>query len=369
MTLLLTFLFGVTALSAHPYECDAKNAKHFKSHKGTNVSGGQYFNELWDADGSPYRLTKNTKIGKGATITVGPGAVVIGNGFRLDVDGILSVKGGEDDPALLLDVNIAFGHTRIGEINISYARIEGGSLLDQKLHHGNTKGKITLEDSFVTGAPPIYVYMPHSECIIDRNVFSRTGGISVGTDGVEVFIRNNVFHKQTSEFAISNWARYGLAIPGEETADGKPQWYPMDMVVRFNSFLCSDKVALRLEPQYNDARMEMAKDNFFGMTDEDAIAKMIYDKSVDSYSNRIRYKPVLDEPHEDTPYTPELVCQELTPKDKRERRERRKQFMAFADCDEKTADKFLTNSMWDPAKAMQQWFKKKAALVAAEEKE
>jgi hypothetical protein len=358
MTLLLTLAFAACALSAHPYQCDAA-ASHGK---GTSVSGGQYFNETWDAEGSPYRLAKDVKIGKGAVITVGPGAVVLGGGHRLDVDGTFRVQGGEDEPAQLLNVNISFGTSALGQIDIAFARIEGGSLLDQKFMLGQKgKGRLLLRDSFVTGAPPIYLYMPTGECSLERNVFSRTGGISVGTDGVEVIVKNNVFHKQTTNYAVSNWARYGLAIPAEETADGKPQWFPMDMIVRFNTFLCADQIALRLEPQYNDAKLDLAKDNYFSVTEPDAVAAMIYDKKKNPYCNTIKYEPFLDEPHPDTPYVPDLTCEELTPGEKRQRKERRSQFQAFAGCDEPTAEKFLRNAQWDPAKAMQRWFAEQAA--------
>ena len=119
----------------------------------------------------------------------------------------------------MVDGHVAFGTSSQGEIDLAFVRVEGGSLLDQRLQKGqHANGRLALRDSYVTGAPPIYLYMPTGECALERNVFSETGGISVGTDGVEVLVTNNVFHRQTSGYAVSNWARYGLAIPAEETA-------------------------------------------------------------------------------------------------------------------------------------------------------
>jgi hypothetical protein len=53
------------------------------------------------------------------------------------------------------------------------------------------------------------------------------------------------------------------------------------MVIRHNSFLCTDRVALRMDPRYNDAQMRVAQENFFGTADEQLIEAMVFDKDDD----------------------------------------------------------------------------------------
>lgn len=140
------------------------------------------------------------------------------------------------------------------------------------------------------------------------NVFENAGGISVGTDNnVKVYIRNNVFYKQNSGFAVENWASYSTS----------------ETVVEYNSFYSTDRIALRLPSGYNSAKMT-AVNNYWNTTDTSIIDNMIFDKKDDLGSagtvnsvpllkasnlsseepggNYITYEPFLTERDANTPY-------------------------------------------------------------------
>ena len=119
-------------------------------------------------------------------------------------------------------------------------------------------------------------------------------------------IRNNVFYKQSSNFAVENWASYNSS----------------ETIVEYNSFMSTDRIALRLPSGYNNAKMT-AINNYWNTADTSVIDNMIFDKNddlgssgeVDSvlslkkYSlftkeqkeSYISYEPFLDTKHENTP--------------------------------------------------------------------
>lgn len=268
----------------------------------TKVKGGIYFDQQWTPAGSPYELEKNAKVGPNTTVTLMPGTVVNGQGYKLSVVGNFLVRGAVDAPVEITDVNLTPGRGDVGVIDLQHARVEGGSLFGQEFHKGY-KASLQIRDSTLRDIPDIFLFFPQVDCAIERNIFMATGGISSGTEGAEVAIRNNVFYMQTSDFAVKNWHRKPLIVarPGK---DARPDVFPKDMIVEHNSFLCTDRVALRMDPRYSDAEMRKAQNNYFGTADPLLIKDMIFDKTDDVYvSEKIKYEPFLYRPHADTPKT------------------------------------------------------------------
>ena len=267
----------------------------------TVIKGGIYFDAQWTKEGSPYELIKNAKIGPNTTVTMMPGAFLNGNGFKLSVVGNFLARGTVDEPTEITDVNLTPGKGEVGVIDMQHTRFELGSLFGQKFHKGY-KASLQLRDSTLRDIPDIFLFFPEVDCHIERNIFTATGGISSGTTGAAVAVRNNVFYMQTGDFAVKNWHKKPLIV--ENKNGGRPDVFSKDMIVEHNSFLCTDRVALRMDRQYHDAQMRVAQNNYFGTSDPSAIAEMIYDKSDDVYiSERIKYEPYLSRPHPDTPIT------------------------------------------------------------------
>lgn len=267
----------------------------------TIVKGGIYFDQQWTKEGSPYELGKNAKVGPNTTVTMLPGAFLNGNGFKLSVVGNFITRGTAEEAVEITDVNLTPGKGDVGVIDMQHTRFEAGSLFGQEFHKGY-KASLQLRDSKLRDIPDIFLFFPKSDCHIERNIFTATGGISSGTSGAAVIVRNNVFYMQTSDFAVKNWHRKPLIV--EKKGGGRPDVFAKDMIVEYNSFLCTDRVALRMDRQYSDAEMRVAQNNYFGTSDPDAIANMIFDKTDDIYvSERIKYEPYLSRPHPDTPKT------------------------------------------------------------------
>mmetsp|Transcript_9826 Transcript_9826/g.14379 ORF Transcript_9826/g.14379 Transcript_9826/m.14379 type:complete len:314 (+) Transcript_9826:75-1016(+) len=295
-------LLATCALAAHT----ASSASE------TLVGGGIYFDEVWTTEKSPYVLSKNVKVGPNTTVTVEPGVVIEGDGYELAVVGTFIINGkgqsGDDTTVKVRNLHVIAGKGESGGIDIASAEWSGGSILDADRHKGN-KVWLNLRDSVVNGVPDIFLFFPTKDCAIERNVFVSSGGISAGTLGVEAKVVNNVFYMQTSDFAVKNWFKQPLIIEYPDT-NRRPDVYPKDMIVKHNSFLCTDRVAIRMDPRYNDAQLRKAQENYFGTDDEELINAMIFDKNDDVYVNeRVKFKPFLTKPHKDTPTKPRVNAQ------------------------------------------------------------
>jgi hypothetical protein len=120
-----------------------------------------------------------------------------------------------------------------------------------------------------------------SDGYIERNVFDNSGGILVCLSaGVKAYIRNNVFYQQSTGYAVLT--------------------YSSELIVRYNSFLSNDRIALELQSG-TDARMT-AFENYWNTLNTDVIDSMIYDKNDDlGCAGYIIYTPILTDPHPDTP--------------------------------------------------------------------
>jgi hypothetical protein len=296
---LKVFLFAASILvSIGKKECDAAVQKV--------KSGGMYFNTTFQGE---YSLTGNIKIAKDVVLTVLPGAHIMGNGFKVRIDGQVMILGSNEDPVIVEDTHFVAGRGDAGHLEIRGAALEGGSVYSIKNFKG-LKASVNISDSTLSNMDSMYLFYPPRNMSIVRSVFDRCGGISAGSDAVQIEISNNLFHKQTTDFAIKNWARMPWVISQEESEDGKNYYYALDMVVSGNTFTCTDRVALKLEPGYTDALMQKSQNNYFSTTDKDEIiSNMLHDKRTNKkVHNKIQFLPFLDSPHKDTPRRPDFQC-------------------------------------------------------------
>ena len=178
--------------------------------------------------------------------------------------------------------------TQLFEVRLSFVHLREGSLYAPT---GNAiYGSLILTDSVLENLSEyIYLWYPETVSTIERNVFSMAGGISVGTFGVDVIIRNNVFVEQTTEYAVQNWADYGS---------------PKRTVVELNSFLSTDRIALRLPLGYTNTALD-GRNNFWNSTEISLVESMIFDQndSIES-AGVIPFDPILLQAHPDTPTWP-----------------------------------------------------------------
>jgi chitodextrinase len=257
----------------------------------TEVGGIIHSDAVWTKDQSPYRLTKDVQISYGSTLVIDPGVVVEGNNHSIQTFGTLEAIGTSTSIITLNDVQVAPGaNTRDTPylIHIEFSDVFGGSIYPPTGHA--VYGSLILRDSKLTNTTYLYLWYPIRDVFIERNIFMNAGGISVGTsDDVKVFIRNNVFYQQNSpyeQYAITNWASYSIS----------------ETIVEYNSFLSTDRIALRLPSGYSHSKMTAAN-NYWSTKDPKVIESMIYDKRTDLASaDYINYSPILSKPHELTPF-------------------------------------------------------------------
>ena len=259
---------------------------------GTMVRGILPGDTTWTLTNSPYTLTADVQVPYGVALSIEAGTVVNGDGHHIGVWGALSAIGTEVQRITFndayLDIGYGFNPARPASIDIEHAFINGGCY-----YSGSDHGILILRDSFVSDSSGIYLWYPAADSYIERNVFLRSGGISVGISGpnlfqgmvseTNVFVRNNVFVAQTG-YAVENWAAYGSQT-----------------FVQYNSFLSTDRIAVALPSGYSPAAM-VADHNYWNTADVPLIESMIFDKKDDlACAGYIPYMPFLNAPDPNTP--------------------------------------------------------------------
>jgi uncharacterized protein YjdB len=257
----------------------------------TDVGGVITTNTAWTLANSPYRIVQNVQIAYGAMLTIHPGVTVLGEGKSIETWGVLSAVGTAAQPVMLSTVRIVprGRNTEAFLIRLEHVELRGGSLYAPT--GSQIYGSLKLTDSRLFDLESyMYIWYPLGDSFIERNVFIRTGGISVGADTrgspVRVFVRNNLFQDWRDtfgrDFAVESWASYG----GET------------IILHRNSFMNTNRIAARVSI---DGRLS-AVDNFWNTTSEAVIQSMIYDRSNDlNAPSYIEFRPFLTHPHPDTP--------------------------------------------------------------------
>lgn len=252
---LVTLIFSATANNVH----------------ATDVGGIIDVNTTWTLANSPYNLTSDVQVADGVTLTVEPAVMVNGQSNRIEIWGMLDVNGTEESRVILNHVSI-WARGEAGIIDIKFSEITAGKIRT----YGDT---FVLQDSILMDAyspsQGVHIGNGSSYSYIERNIFHHT--VDIDTAATNTYIYNNVFFEQTSDCAI---------IAGDNP------------VVKYNSFLSTDRIALKLQ---NSGSMT-ATENYWNTTDTTVIDSMIYDRNDDlSRANYIIYEPILTEPHPNTP--------------------------------------------------------------------
>ena len=136
----------------------------------------------------------------------------------------------------------------------------------------------------------MYLWYPVTNCFIERNIFQKFGGISVGHElAVKVYVRNNLFYEPTLTdgryYAVENW----VATSTSQT------------IVEFNSFLATNRTAVSVIGGWGATEL-IATNNYWSTTNLAVIQNMIHDRADDTncYSY-IPYLPILTNHHSETP--------------------------------------------------------------------
>lgn len=251
----------------------------------------------WTVDDSPVKVVGDIRIAEGARLTVEPGVRVYsgnpraGQQPKIEVAGELLLSGQPEAPVLLEDLRVQwFGFH--GLIMADHSVIHGGyfAASDGSL----SSGQLTLRNSqLVDVMNAVAVRHAPRPTYIEKNVFIRSPGISVFMIGgkatewphdAKVYIRNNVFYEQPTSYGPA--VRLDLSYVG-------------DVVLRYNSFLSTDRVAL-----YSTTAAD-ARENFWNTLFEEEIEAMINDRFPGTGGTQ--YKPFLTAPHPDTPELPTVV--------------------------------------------------------------
>ena len=262
-------------------------AAFYEEDWGTPVGGILPGDTIWSVDRSPYILREDIQIPYGLTLQIEEGVRILGQGKRVRVFGELSIVGTPYNRVIVENTRIEPGNNSSSLtyfIDMSGVHMKGGEFLPPT---GNSVyGRFNISYSVFEDMPYTYVWYPVDDCLIENNIFIRTGGFSIGhSDNVKVIIRNNVFADYYSP-AVSNWASYGQSAT----------------IVEYNSFLTTnEQIALLLHVGYSNAAMD-GRNNYWGTVDEQVIQSMIFDKNDDlGTAGYIPYSPFLYEPHANTP--------------------------------------------------------------------
>lgn len=272
---------------------------------GTAVAGTISNSVAWTAAGSPYRLSDKVQIAAGATLTLEPGASIVGGGNTLEVAGRFNAIGTAERPAVLNNVIVAPATTTAADpyvIDIEHAQVFGGAVLPTPA--STTYGSLTLRDSYLVNvaADHIYVRTPVANASIERNVFIESGGILVGTEpgSANVSIKNNVFWRpavlHTGEtYATDSLITVFAVTPGTTTVSG-------------NSILEVENLYYGLWLTTNAT--VNAAGNYFGPLDDLRIGFLLRADQTPNGRGTITVTPWLTEPAAETPAAP--VAPEIT---------------------------------------------------------
>lgn len=263
------------------------------SSQGTVVESGILTKDtIWSQEQSPYTLTGDIQIAKGVTLTIEPGVSVYGKDNGIKVCGSLKAIGVKDQKIRFEQVSVGnYGNTfeNPALIQIEYADMNGGSLYNHSMGSGGDYGSLLLKDSYLRGFEyPIYIDSPQRNCLIERNIFDGVTFSCYADYARKITLQNNVFY---------NYKK--AAIENMGVTDGS------EIVVKYNSFLTTNQIALRLSGGVEEMD---ARENYFNTTDKKMIEKMIYDRA-DDFECRgyISYEPYLMAAHVDTPAPPAEV--------------------------------------------------------------
>lgn len=223
----------------------------------------------------------DVQIAPGVTLTIQPGVNVNGNGYDiLAFGGKLVASGTAANPIFFNNVELGYGansSANPGRIDISFSQLSGGKFLYPNGYGGY--GSFSISDSILegVGANWIHIWYPTIDSYFERNVFVNSAGIDARVnESGDLYIRNNIFVGQTTQYAVESWN----ARPGNQ------------IIVENNAFLDVGKTALALASgRYTSASLT-ANNNYFGTTDVSIINAMVRDRT-----DSLEYASIIDVSH------------------------------------------------------------------------
>jgi hypothetical protein len=248
----------------------------------TDVGGQILTDTTWTLAGSPYTITSDVQIASGVTLSIEPGVVVnrINNSEIGLYNGTFMAIGTVDSNITLNDLHIVNRKDGSSEIHIQYCRLYSTYLYLRWAESFSLLDSIVENKSGTQNA--VEICPLNNDSYIERNVFignSLYNFIFLSDREVyngNLYIRNNVFYNYRD-----------MAISGNS-----------DAIVKFNSFLNTDRTSVGLAFQSSDWDVS---ENYWNTTDTDIIESMIVDRNDNlSISGYIFYEPFLTAPHPDT---------------------------------------------------------------------
>ncbi|MCX2760062.1 hypothetical protein OQJ65_17145 [Vibrio sp. Sgm 22] len=242
---------------------------------GTVISGDYVQDLTLTPKDSPYLVSGSVIINYGTTLTA-EGVEV----YAIKGHGGISVFG---DMVVNNSVVKGTGISNQGEkvdepssIKITNSELDNNSFPA----NASSRGSIIVTDSVITGTEELapYVWYPvHYQ--VERNVFKSPVWFSIGlNDGYKASIKNNRFE---NSLTMKSWAGYQYA----------------GVIFQYNTF----EELPRLILNGNQSKID-ARENYWPTDDTDAIDEAISDgNDAGNINNIIEYRPMLQEPHVDTP--------------------------------------------------------------------
>jgi hypothetical protein len=145
----------------------------------TTVGGIINTDTTWALENSPFIIDGDIQIAYGAKLTIEAGVNIIGGGIY--VYGVLEAIGEPNNIIVFDSVWVHGGNNSPSEpflISLEFCRFNRGSLYAAS---GNAEyGSLILTDSFLSKMyNEIYLWYPIADCVIERNVFYKTGELDI----------------------------------------------------------------------------------------------------------------------------------------------------------------------------------------------
>ena len=251
---------------------------------------------------SPYSMSSTLQIPAGVKVTVEAGVEIQSNGLETMFwnQGILTFKGTRENPIRLTgkpSVYILTKNAEVGsQLNITGVLFNGGSRVWSNQGYSGYFSLIFEDNEVKDVRDFIYVWYLLNKAVIQRNVFTNSGGLSVGfSQGKDVSILNNLFiGPSTTGYWVESWASYGGQLE-----------------VHNNEFRGGPYIAVQLKPDYKDAKISETS-IFWGTGATVDISKMVNDRNDSlSYANNIDISTPLSQPAQGTPANSILQAEEI----------------------------------------------------------
>ena len=241
----------------------------------------------WSDDGTVYALQSDIRIKNGASLIIGKGVTVNGNGYTIYNYGTLDVEG-----SILNNTNIGIGNINGQDcyVTMNNSEMNYGSLLNRTDNNCTTSSAILkLYNNHLNNLyGNINIHYPHEDIYVSNNVFENCGCFVIHSySGYTIHINNNAFHGT------------GQAIKA---------CYNTQCILDKNSFYFKPYTDCILQLEYQASIA--AANNFWNTTDESIIRSKIIDGNNDfTVTNTIEFVPVLEAPDEATPPVNHSFCE------------------------------------------------------------